>query len=154
MSKILRDWRAALTAIGLSVLLGSCSLFGGGADNPMDSLRDAIRDTVADVERADSMIESVDEMEAIMVEGARQLADAVRQQRQLFADYDSTPQDFERLAEQWAPSRDGMQDSLVSLHQQFKAKATPDEWQSLSPAERSAVTSRAQMLTREVLSQR
>jgi hypothetical protein len=135
----------AILALSIAVLNG-CSLFGGEPDDPMDYLREQVRMTVLDENRADSMITTVDQIDDMMVEIADVLVGAARRERSLFRDYDSTQQDFETLFENSYRERKNLQKAILALHLDFKSQASADEWRVLLPAQVKAISERTESL--------
>lgn len=133
-------------AMALAILsLSACSLFGGGND-PLVDLREQVRSTVHDQERADAMLASVDQLDQLLLESAELLAEVARQERVLFVDYNSTPRDFELLFSETSRKRRELQEEMLDVHLEFKARTTPDEWETIRPIHASAVTARIQLL--------
>ncbi len=129
-------------------------MFGGEPENPLDYLRDQVHATVADEQRADAMSRTVDDMDAMMVQLADLLVDAAQQERALFQDYDSTPQDFESLFENTSRQRRDMQQALLALHLDFKAQASGEEWAALLPSADRAASARIESLVVDAISKR
>jgi hypothetical protein len=132
--------------LGLSLVLHGCSLFGSESDDPMDYLREQVRMTVSDKERAAAMIANVDQIDVLIVEMADVLVDAARQERALFSDYDSTKQDFESLFDEAYRQRVNLQQAILALHLDFKSQASADEWRVLLPAQAKAISERIDSL--------
>ena len=141
--------------LGLSIaVLNGCSLFGSEPDNPMDYLREQVRITVSDKNRADTMITTIDQIDVLIVEIAEVLTDAARQERALFRDYDSTQQDFESLFEDTYRERKNLQEAILALHLDFKSQASADEWRVLLPAQAKAVSERTESLVLTTFAER
>jgi hypothetical protein len=133
--------------LGLNIVaLHGCSLFGSESDDPMDYLREQVRMTVADKDRADAMITTVNQIDVLIVEITDVLVDAARQERALFRDYDSTQQHFETLFEETYRERLKLHQAILALHLDFKAHASADEWRVLLPAQAKAVSARMESL--------
>ena len=146
---------ATAVILGLSILvLHGCSLFGSEPDDPMDYLREQVRMTVSDKNRADSMITTVDQIDVLIVEIADVLIDAARQERALFRDYDSTQQDFESLFERTRRERKNLQKAILALHLDFKSQTSADEWRVLLPAQAKAVSERTESLVLTPIAER
>jgi hypothetical protein len=122
----IRSVSAAILGLSIVVLHG-CSLFGNEPDDPMDYLREHVRMTVADKDRADAMVATVDQIDVLLVEIADVLIDAARQERALFRDYDSTQQDFESLFDAAYRERKNLQKAILALHLDLKSQASADE---------------------------
>ena len=88
---------ATLTIALAAFSLSACSMFGGDVTDPLKDLREQVLSTVHDQERADAMLVSLGRLDQLLIESAELMAEAAGQERILFADYDSTPQDFEAL---------------------------------------------------------
>ena len=130
----------------LAVLsLSACSMFGGG-DDPFIDLREQIRLTVHDQERADAMSASVDELDQLLLESAELLAEVARQERMLFVDYDSAQRDFDLLFSEAARKRRTLQEDMLDAHLEFKSIATAEEWEVILPVHANAISSRMQSL--------
>jgi hypothetical protein len=140
----IRVFSAAI--LGLSLVLHGCSLFGSEPDDPIDYLREQVRITVSDKDRADAMIATIDQIDVLIVEMADVLVDAARQERALFRDYDSTKQDFESLFEAAYRQRVNLQRAILALHLDFKSQASADEWRVLLPAQAKAISERIDSL--------
>ncbi len=136
------------------VLLNGCSLFGGEPDDPMDYLREQVRTTVLDENRAESMITTVDQIDDMIVEIADLLVDAAQQERALFRDYDSTQQDFESLFADTYRQRKDLQKAILALHLEFKSQASADEWRVLLPAQAKAISERTESLVLASIAER
>ena len=85
-------------AVIITSLASACSLFGSPG-NPLDPLRDAITTHVSDPSRSEAMLASLERSDQLMLRSAKALADGAEAQRALFADYESTPEDFKALFE-------------------------------------------------------
>jgi hypothetical protein len=133
------------------MLQGSCALFKHPG-NPLDELRQAIRDTVGDPMRAESMLESLERSDQLMLRSASLLADGATEQIELFVDYDSTPEQFKALFERVSNARRQLQDALLQEHIVFKNAATADEWAALVNIHTRAVNARAEALGRSAIS--
>jgi len=132
--------------IALAVLsLSACSLFGDNND-PFFDLREQIRATVHDQEHAEAMVASIDRLDQLLLESAELLSSIARQERLLFYDYDSSPEDFESLFSEGARKRQELQDEMLDVHLEFKASATAEEWEVILPVHAAAVSSRVQTL--------
>jgi len=141
--------------LGLSVVaLHGCSLFGSEPNDPMGHLREQVRMTISDKNRADAMITTVDQMDVLIVEIADVLIDAARQERALFRDYDSTQQDFESLFEEAYRERKNLQQAILALHLDFKSQASADEWRVLLPIQAKAVSERTESLVLTAIAER
>lgn len=134
------------------VLLSACSLFQDS--DPLEDLREQIQAAVHDQERASAMLDSVDEIDRLLLESAELLSAVARQNREIFADYDSTPQDFETVLSEAARKRMLLQDEMLDAHLKFKANATADEWNDLLPLYAAALSSRVQALVVAAVNQR
>jgi len=144
--------RISFLAIGLVALfLGGCELFGSGSDDPMEELRDQIRSSVSDADRSRAMLESVDDIDALLVESAAVMRDAASRERILFLHYDSTREDYAALFSEAREQRMELQKKLLAAHLDFKSHATAEEWETLSPAQANAVSSRLAGLLGEAL---
>ena len=91
----LRSRGASIAMIAtMSLVLGSCQMFGGSPGDPMQELREQVTQTVTDTERQIRMLDSIDRMDALLGELADQVATVIKRKRELFADYDSTREEF------------------------------------------------------------
>jgi hypothetical protein len=140
--------------LGLSLVLHGCSLFGSEPDDPMDYLREQVRITVSDKDRADAMITTVDQIDGLIVEIADVLIDAALQERALFRDYDSTQQDFESLFAEAYRERANLHQAILALHLDLKSQASADEWRVLLPAQAKAVSERIDSLVLTAIAER
>jgi Fic family protein len=146
--------RLAFLVVVLHVIfLSGCSFFGDPGD-PMEALREQVRATVADPDRADEMLAAVDRIDQLLIEIADVLAEVARQEQVLLLDYDSTPQDFEALLSEATRRRKKLQQAALDAHLEFKAEATADEWQALLPAHASAITMRVESLLVAAIAER
>ena len=136
---------AALTIVLAVLLLSACSMFGGGSD-PLKDLREQVRSTVQDQERADAMLASVDQLDQLLIKSAELLVEAARQERILFTNYDSTPQEFESLFSEVSRKRQDLQEALLDVHLEFKAMVTAEEWTLILPVHANAVSMRVESL--------
>jgi len=136
---------AALTIAIAAFSSSACTMFGGGGD-PLEDLREQVLSTVHDQERADAMLVSLAQLDQLLIESAELLADVARQERVLFANYDSTPQDFEALFSEASRRRQDLQEAMLDVHLEFKAQATAEEWTSILPLHANAVSMRIQSL--------
>ena len=133
--------------IAVAVLsLSACSMFGSDDSDPLDDLREQVRSTVHDSERADAMLASLDQLDQLLIESAKLVFEAARQERVLFANYDSTPQDFQAFFSEASRERRGLQKAMLDIHLEFKVRATPDEWTSILPVHASAISTRIESL--------
>ena len=140
-----------LVLLTAALLLSACSLLDRSG-NPLDSLREAIVETVADEARAEAMLASLERSDQLMLQSAKALADGAEAQLALFADYDSTPEDFQALFDTTSGARRELQQELLQEHINFKTMATAEEWVSLAGVHSRAVNARAEALTRSALS--
>lgn len=140
--------------IVLTVLsMSGCSFFGSGGD-PLEVLRAEVESKVLDEERAEAMLALLDQMDALLIESAELLAEAARQERAHFVNYDSTPQDFEALFSDTSRKRRDLQEAMLDAHLEFKGKATEKEWASLLPVHVSAVSARINSLVKAAIDER
>ena len=137
---------SAYFAMVLLVLLSGCSMFGGDSTDPIENLREQVRAVVTDPTRAQDMLATVDRIDQLLVESADILADAAQQERRLFADYDSTPRDYEKLFMEASRERQRLQQTILAAHLEFKSIATPGEWQAIRPVQVNAVSARVESL--------
>jgi hypothetical protein len=126
--------------------LASCSMFGGESADPLDELRTQIIETVLDAERADLMLASVDRLDKLLIESADILTDSAQKERELFRDYDSTPEDFRAVIAAASGERRRVQQALLDVHLSMKSNATAAEWDAISPVQVSVVASRVESL--------
>ncbi len=146
--------RFMFLAVALPVFfLAGCSFFGGSGD-PMEALREQVRATVADPDRTEDMLATVDHIDQLLIESADVLAEAARQERVLLLDYDSTPQDFEALFSEAARKRKTLQEATLDAHLDFKAKATAEEWRLILPVHATAITMRVESLVVAAVAER
>jgi hypothetical protein len=146
----MRSIHTWLLLIPVAALVQSCSLFGSPG-NPLDDLRQAIERTVDDQARATAMLESLDRSDQLMLRSAKVLADGAIAQRRLFADYDSTPADFDDLFNEVSNNRQRLQREMLLEHIRFKSAATADEWSALADIHSRAVDARAEALARSAI---
>ena len=118
---------ATLTIALVAFSLSACSMFGGDVSDPLEDLREQVLSTVHDQERADAMLVSLGRLDQLLIESAELMAEAAGQERILFADYDSTPQDFEALFTDVSRRRQDLQEAMLDVHLEFKAQATAEE---------------------------
>jgi hypothetical protein len=142
---------AITVVLAACMLQGSCALFGKHG-NPLDELRQAIRDTVADPARTTAMLESLERSDQLMLRSARLLADGAAAQIELFVDYDTTPAQFQALFEEVSSARRELQEALLREHIVFKNTATAGEWAALVGIHTRAVDARADALGRSAVS--
>jgi len=88
------------------------------------------------------MLESVDDIDALLVESAAVMRDVASRERVLFLDYDSTREDYTTLFSDARDQRMELQGKLLAAHLDFKSHATPEEWEMLSIAQANAVSIR------------
>jgi hypothetical protein len=135
--------RITIAAVGfLSIFLAGCQLIGGGSTDPMEELRDRIRSTVSDTARSGAMLDSVDNIDRLLIESATFMRDAALRERNLFLDYDSTRADYEAFFADARLGRLNLQRQLLAAHLEFKSHATSGEWKTLSAAQAHAVSTR------------
>ena len=144
----------AIAALLGCVLLGACSMFNREPEDPMDDLRDQVRLTVTDEERAEAMLAVVDKLEDRLIEMANLVADTLSAERELFRDYDSERQQFEDLLGQAAKERRRLQRSLLDVHLEFKSHLNDDEWDVILPVHTQAVAAKTLALVEDALEQR
>ncbi len=137
---------ATLTIALAAFSLSACSMFGGDVTDPLEDLREQVLSTVHDQERADAMLVSLGRLDQLLIESAELMAEAAGQERILFADYDSTPQDFEALFTETSRKRQDLQEAMLDVHLEFKAQATAEEWATILPLHANAVSMRVQSL--------
>lgn len=145
---------ATLTIALAAFSLSACSMFGGDVSDPLEDLREQVLSTVHDQERADAMLVSLGRLDQLLIESAELMAEAAGQERILFADYDSTPQDFEALFTDASRRRQDLQEAMLDVHLEFKAQATAEEWTSILPLHANAVSMRIQSLVVAATSER
>jgi hypothetical protein len=137
-------------AVVAASLVSACSFFGSPG-NPLNPLRDAITAQVTDPARSQAMLESLERSDQLMLRSAKILADGAEAQQALFADYESTPRDFEDLFEMVSNKRRELQRQLLDEHLRFKSIPTADEWAVLADIHSRAVNARAEALARSAL---
>ena len=136
-----------LSAIGLILAaLTGCGMLGGSPDDPMQKLREQIRSTVTEEQRADAMLETVDTIDQLLIESAAVMRDAALRERTLFLDYDSTRQDYDDSFSDARRKRMQLQHALLKAHIEFKSHSSSEEWQVLSSAQANAVSTRIEQL--------
>jgi len=133
--------------------MSACSLFGSGGD-PLEVLRYEVLSKVQDEERAEAMLADIDKLDELLSESAELLADAARQERALFVNYDSTPQDFEALFAEASRKRHDLRGAMLDVHLEFKAKATAEEWSAILPIHASAISARVNSLVAAAIDER
>ena len=140
--------------IALAVLtMFGCSLFGSG-DWPLEVLRNEVLSTVNDEKRAEAMLADIDVLDQLLLESAELIAEAARQERELFIDYDSTPQVFETIFSDTARRRQDLQEAMLDAHLAFKAKAKAEEWEILLPIHASAISARINLMVNAAINER
>ncbi len=130
--------------------LSGCSFFGVPED-PIEILREHVRDTVEDPDRAGDMLASVDHIDRLLVETAELVIEAVQEERALFRDYDSTQQDYDAFFSEASRKRENLRNQLLDAHLEFKAKATAEEWQELLPIQARAISLRIESLVADAI---
>lgn len=148
MIKKLANFIIALAALSLS----ACSLFGDS--DPLADLREQVRSTIHDQERAEAMLASIDQLDQLLLESAELLVEVAQRERLLFIDYDSTPRDFEVLFTETSHKRQELQEEMLDVHLEFKATTTAEEWETIRPVHASAVTARIQLLVFAAMNER
>ncbi len=141
-----------LTVVSTVFVLSGCSLFETPED-PIEILREHVRDTVEDPDRVQDMLASVDHIDQLLVETARFVIEAVQRERALFRDYDSTQPNYEAFFSEASGKRRDLQDKLLDAHIEFKAKATAEEWQELLPVQARAISLRIELLVADALTE-
>jgi hypothetical protein len=63
-------------------------------------------------------------------------------------------QDYEALFAETRRARQRLQQAILDVHLEFKAQATPDEWQLIWPAQANAVSAKVESLLLAALDQR
>jgi hypothetical protein len=144
---------AALTVASACFSLSACSFFGSGGD-PLEVLRAEVISIVHDEERAEVMLADVDKLDQLLLESAELLSEMARQQRMLFVDYDSTPQEFETLFSEAFRKRRALQEAMLDVHLDFKDKATTEEWEELLPIHANAIAARVNSLVNAAIDER
>jgi hypothetical protein len=134
------------TTVMAILSLSACSMFGGDADDPLIDLREHVQSTVHDSDRAGAMLVSLDQLDQLLIESAKLLVEVAQQESVLFADYDSTQQDFKAIFSDTSRKRQELQKAMLDVHLEFKAMATPEEWASILPVHASAVSMRIESL--------
>ena len=146
--------KIALLAVTLPVFfLAGCSLFGNKGD-PMETLREQVRETVSDPARAEDMVATVDRIDQLLVDIGAAVGEAARRERLLFRDYDSTPQDYEALFSETLGKRRELQEATLDAHLDFKEKATAEEWRILLPLHARAISLRVESLVADAMAGR
>ena len=139
--------KLTMLAVVVAVLsLSACSMFGSDDSDPLIDLREHVQSTVHDSDRADAMLVSLDQLDQLLIESAKLLVEVAQQESVLFADYDSTPQDFQAIFSETSRKRQELQKAMLDVHLVFKARATPEEWASILPVHASAVSMRIESL--------
>jgi hypothetical protein len=141
---------AFLTVVLAGFFLSGCTFFGVPED-PIEILREHVRDTVEDPDRVQDMLASVDHLDQLLVETAQFLVEAVQQERVLFRDYDSTQQEYEAFFFEASRERENLRDQLLDAHLEFKAMATAEEWQELLPVHARAISLRMESLVADAI---
>jgi hypothetical protein len=145
---------SAISVLLLAALLPACSFFGNDSGNPMEGLREQIRLTVTDADRADAMLVVVGKLDDKLVEMADILASAVRAERELFRDYESTREDYESFFRQATLERERQQRALLEIHVEFKSYLNEDEWGVILPVQTRAIATRVNTLVHDAFAAR
>jgi len=136
-----------------ALFISSCSFFGSGGD-PLEVLRAEVISIVHDEARAEAMVADVDKLDQLLQESAELLGEVARRERALFADYDSTPQDFETLFLERLRKRRALQEAMLDVHLEFKDKATAEEWEAILPIHANAIAARVNSLVNAAIDER
>lgn len=149
---MIRNFTRLLIVFAIASMSG-CAFFGSGGD-PLEVLRNEVSAKVHDEERAEAMLADIDKLDGLLAQSAELMADAAQQERALFVNYDSTPGDFEALFSKTSRKRQEIQEAMLDVHLEFKAKATADEWESILPVHTSAVAARINSLVNDAIDER
>jgi hypothetical protein len=134
-------------ALSLAALLASCNPFRqGAAGNLVEVLQQNVRDEITavipEVDRRDAMLDTLDEFQALMTESEALLRQFSRREREMFADYDSTAQDYSALFATTREERRALQVEMLRVHLSLKEMATDEEWPPIAAAQSRAVSER------------
>jgi uncharacterized protein YukE len=108
-------------------------------DNQMAATRTAIDKYVEDTERADKLMDLLEEVEGALAEYNSGFEDMVRDFREAYNDYDSTREELEDLTEQIKASTRETRGRVLDLHFQMRDQTTEDEWKKIVKYEADAI---------------
>jgi len=134
-----------LSALALSLLLGSCSFLGFGpratlAEGFAD-LRDTARSVIAEPGRRDRFLIHCEALESELVDFERYVTDFAAGYRQAFSDHDVSQDDLRRLSAAFRERQQASQKRFVDLHLAMAGSVTEREWQSLQKQEARIIES-------------
>lgn len=142
---------AALLAVATAALAAGCALFRQQAAEDIvtalqEEAREEIRVVVTDPQREEAMLATLGELHGLMAQSDALLRALKERERQLFADYDSTREDYARLFAANRQERQTLQQEILRTHLALKTQAEADEWPRISAAQSRAVAARVEAL--------
>lgn len=135
-----------LIAIFGAAALVSCSTFRGDPGDAMDGLREQVEASVLDIDRAQSILASVDRIDGLFTESSNILVQAQNAERLLFLNYDSTREEYWALINSERIARREIQEQVLALHLSIKSQVTAEEWRELRPVMIDVVASRVEAM--------
>jgi hypothetical protein len=91
-----------------------------------------VRETVADPDRAERLLELLVERDRLLAEHAQHVIEHREKIAVLAADYDARREDFEVLLARFNRERASAQKDTIDLVAAMKATTTPEEWKVIS----------------------
>ena len=108
-------------------------------DNQMAATRTAIDKYVEDTERADKLMDLLEEVEGALAEYNSGFEGMVRDFREAYTDYDSTREDLEGLIEDIKASTRETRSKVLDLHFRMRDLTTEDEFKKIVKYEADAI---------------
>jgi len=108
-------------------------------DNQMAATRTAIDKYVEDTERADKLMDLLEEVEGALAEYNSGFEDMVRDFREAYTDFDSTREDLEGLIEDIKASTRETRSKVLDLHFRMRDLTTEDEFKKIVKYEADAI---------------
>lgn len=139
IARLARCLATLLGAAALLVVAPSCAGTKQAPD-PAAELRIGIQETIADPARASSMLAAVDEIEAVVDDLDRLLADERTTLTALVRDHGSTRAELERSLAEFNSRRESLALRVLTAHAALKAEATAAEWKRLRKLEMNMIT--------------
>ena len=132
-----------VVTLGLAaLLLPALAVWAGSKEDqdPAGKLRAGIQDVVADPARASKMLAAVDEIEAVIGELNRMIADERASLRALLLDHGSSRAAVDASLAEFNAKHESLARRCLTAHAALKAEAAAEEWKKLRKLELEMMT--------------
>ena len=137
----MRNTGTSIALATLFLLLPACALRKGPPDpaklqqqmtKTLDGEKALIRSTIADAERAESLVGLLDERDRLVASHAELVQSYRERMAALNADYGAEREAFEKVIAEYNTKRVASQRELAKLIEAMKKEATAEEWKAVA----------------------